>query len=239
MTTPSIPSVQALNEEKLNPVPYVVTDGAVFNYVKDTETCLVTRIELHFNDIKMFCDIQNEVPSLFNSSLALLFGYNLRCTNKEGKTYTLIKSFVDSKENKTKSLNTHVLRQRELNDLLILIINKINEEIKTFKGMRLVYNDLLVGNFDFIKNFIRGHCLSIFYSLLDNRQLRMAGTADDYVPSLTPEEFDDLNKVIHMYTHFFCNMFDNFLTVALPVCYDWRIRIYGATDTVCIEHKLK
>lgn len=236
MTASSITSVQTPIEKYFSPIVDTDLSGAKFSCVKNTETDLVTRINLDFGDFNSFCDIQYELPSLFQTSSSLLFGYNLQCSNKEGNTYRLIKSFVDDKENRTNALITHILGKQEISNLLIQVVDRINKEISTQKGMRFLASDLLTGNFDIVQKFIHYNCINTFYSLVDPSRLLTHNELSNFVPSA--EEKDELNKVICMYTHVFCNMFDNFLTVVLPIGYVWTTGIYGITDSICIDLKL-
>ena len=241
MNIPSIQSVQAMiNKEFGNNTS--IASGVKFQYTFDNG--LMTRIDFDA-PIKSHCTILTDIWRLFEfefkgailTDIWKLFEFEFKGdTYKGNSVYTVNKIFESAYTNETTYLFTFALETPEISSLLKKVIDKLNTIIKTNEGLATTTSAFLRGNYSIIADYIRNTCMVDLYGLINPSHLPTEGDISSYTP--TKEEYEELDKVIRMYSFMFGEMFTLMLMPMNPSGLILRSRKGGMTETSTIDIEL-
>ena len=124
----------------------------------------------------------------------------------------------------------------EISSLLKKVIDKLNTIIKTNEGLATTTSAFLRGNYSIIADYIRNTCMTDLYGLINPSHLPTEGDINSYIP--TKEEYEELDKVIRMYSFMFGEMFTLMLMPMNPSGLILRSRKGGMTETSTIDIEL-
>ncbi len=201
--------------------------GIKFRYTFDNG--LMTRIDFDA-PVKSHCIVKTDTWQLF----AFLFKGD---AYRGDALHTVDKNFTSAKMNEVKYLYSYILEAPELSCLLRRVVDKLNISISTNEGLSRLASLFIRGNYTIIGDHIRNTCMVDLYSLIRPSKLPTEGDLNSYIP--TKEEYEELDKVIRMYTFMFGEMFTLMLMPMNPSGLILRSRKCGMTELSTINIELK
>lgn len=211
--TLSIESVKTMIHKQFRTPQIHKQSGVEFDYIRDTEKGTITRIDFKFRDKKASCcfefiNNEHDVQQLAKC----VFGV----TNARGVSYDLDRTYAYSmrKDSRSLYLNSYRLNDVEFSYLFVLVLDKLNKSISNDKDFQSICQKLFNRNYSVIHDYIRNTCMTTLYSLINPSHLPTEGDLNSYIPS--KEEYDDLGKVIKMYTRLLGEVISILISITNP-----------------------
>lgn len=197
--------------------------GIKFQYTFDNG--LMSRIDFDA-PVKSHC--------IINTDSWPLFQFDFKGdTYKGDAVYTVNKIYTSALSNTVDHLYSIALESPELTSLLRKVVDKLNSVIKTNEGLATTTTDFLRGNYSIIADYIRNTCMTDLYGLINPANLPTEGDLNSYIP--TKGEYEELDKVIRMYTFMFGEMFALMLMPMDPAGLILSSRKGGMTESSTVD----
>lgn len=197
--------------------------GMKFQYTFDNG--LMTRIDFDA-PVRSHCIVKTDTWQLFEFQFK-------GDTYRGDALHTVNKMFTSVCINETDYLYSFALEAPELSCLLRMVVDKLNISINTNEGLSKTTSHFVRGNYSVIGDHIRNTCMTDLYSLINPSHLPTEGDIKSYIP--TKEEYEELDKVIRMYTFMFGEMFTLMLMPMNPSGLILRSRKGGMTETSTVD----
>lgn len=218
MTTPFIPSINALIQKHFGTPELPMSGGAEIIYSKDKEGT-ITSISLELNNIKALCCLE---PFDYEGADLHLAKCRFYFSKLERNIGFINANFCCLNRNDSNALTSYGLKNEDFSKLLFLVINRLNNSIDSQQGLTNISSKFLNGNFDIIHDYIRNTCLTTLYSLINPKHLPTGVDLNSYIP--TQEEYNELHIVVRLYTELIGKLLTHLLVVTQP---SWNGQIKG------------
>lgn len=220
--TPSIESVKMMNNKEFGGYEPKLS-GIKFQYTFDNG--LMTRIDFDA-PVKSHCTIKTDTWQLF----AFEFKGDVY---KSNAVHKVDKNFTSAEVNEVQHLYSFTLEAPELSTILRSVVDKLNRNINTTESLSRVASLFLRGDYSIISDHIRNTCMTDLYCLVKPSKLSTEGDLNSYIP--TKEEYEELDKVIRMYTFMFGEMFTLMLMPMDPAGLILSSRKGGMTESSTVD----